>query len=205
MKEKRRCPWAMASPRMMHYHDTKWGREEHRDSELYAMLILEGAQAGLSWATILEKEENYREIFEGLDPAKVAEYGPEKEDEILSCTGIIRNRRKIHSAVVNARAFLQVQKEFGTFDRYIWGFTEGKVIDHRLERTEDMPPASDLSERISRDLKKRGFTFVGPVIVYSYLQSIGIINDHLLSCEFRNGPAERSETSLQAQTAQELH
>ncbi len=149
------------------------------------MLVLEGMQAGVSWNLILNKEENFRRAFDDFDPEKVAAYGEEKVEELMKDAGIIRNRNKIRSAISNARAFLDIQKEFGTFDRYIWGFTDGAVIDHHLLDLRDMPAKDELSERISRDLKKRGFKFVGPTIIYSYLQGIGVINDHWEYCDYR--------------------
>ncbi len=184
-KKMHRCGWEGSSPKMTAYHDRRWCKAEHRESELFAMLVLEGMQAGLSWSTIIEKEEAFREAFDGFDPKAVAEYGEEKILELMQNPGIIRNRLKINAAVANAKAFLKVQEEFGSFDSYIWSFTEGKVIDHHLKSLEEMPATSELSEKISRDLKKRGFKFVGATIIYSYLQGIGIINDHLDSCDFR--------------------
>ncbi|MBO5502864.1 MAG: DNA-3-methyladenine glycosylase I, partial [Lachnospiraceae bacterium] len=142
-------------------------------------------QAGLSWSTIINREENYRAAFDGFDPQIVASYDAEKIEELMRNEGIIRNRRKIEAAVLNARAFLEVQKEFGSFDRYIWSFTNGEAIDHHLTRLEDMPATSELSEKVSKDLKKRGFRFVGPTIIYSYMQGIGIYNDHLVGCDYR--------------------
>ena len=170
---------------MIDYHDTRWCKPEHREQELFAMLILEGAQAGLSWATILAKEATYRTLFAGFDPSVVAAFDESDIASLLGNPGIVRNRRKIAAAVTNARAFLAVQAEFGSFDRYIWGFTGQKVIDHHLISLAMMPAKNDLSTSISKDLKKRGFSFVGPTIVYSYLQAIGIINDHLEDCPFR--------------------
>ena len=181
----KRCSWVGASEKMIAYHDTRWCKPEHRENELFAMLILEGAQAGLSWQTIIEKEENYREAFDGFDPVKVAAYDEEKISLLMKNEGIIRNRLKICAAVTNARAFLKVQEEFGTFDAYIWSFTDGKVIDHHLSDVSEMLATSPLSEEVSKDLKKRGFKFVGPTIIYSYLQGIGVINDHVADCDFR--------------------
>ena len=149
------------------------------------MLILEGMQAGVSWDIILRKENNFRKAFDGFDPRIVAAYDEEKIGELMQDVGIIRNRRKIEAAVTNARAFLKVQEEFGSFDRYIWGFTDGKIIDHHLSDMRDMPAKDELSEQVSGDLKKRGFKFVGPVIIYSYLQGIGVINDHWEYCDYR--------------------
>ena len=180
-----RCGWELSSEKMKAYHDHRWCKPEHNDQELFAMLILEGAQAGLSWSTIIDREENYRKAFDGFDPRIVAAYDDQKIEELLQDKGIIRNRRKIEAAVSNAGAFLKIREEFGSFDRYIWSFTNGEVIDHHLQSLEDMPAASELSEQVSRDLKKRGFRFVGPTIIYSYLQGIGIYNDHLEGCDFR--------------------
>ena len=185
---KKRCQWgdmSKISKKMIKYHDERWCKEVHNDQELFAMLILEGAQAGLSWNTIIEKEENYREAFDEFDPEIVADYDKDKIEELMNNEGIIRNRRKIEAAINNAKAFLKIQKEFGSFDKYIWGFTDGKVIDNHLKNMKEMPAKSKLSEKISKDLKKRKFKFVGPVIIYSYLQGIGIINDHWEKCEFR--------------------
>ena len=183
--DERRCGWELSSEKMMAYHDHRWCKPVHEDQELFAMLILEGAQAGRSWATIINREENYREAFDRFDPKIVASYDGKKIEALMQNKGIIRNRRKIEAAVANAKVFLEVQKEFGSFDSYIWSFTDGKVIDHHLKRLEDMPATSELSEKVSRDLKKRGFRFVGPTIIYSYLQGIGIYNDHVEGCDFR--------------------
>lgn len=191
MENKHRCcdafrkSWINSSKKMLEYHDKRWCKPEHRETELFAMLILEGMQAGLSWSTIIEKEENYRKAFDEFDPEKVALYDDKKIEELMQNSGIVRNRRKIEAAVGNAKAFLKIEKEFGSFDKYIWQFTDGKVIDHKMRST-DLPIAkNELSEKISKDLKKRGFKFTGPVIIYSYLQAIGIINDHTVDCDFR--------------------
>ncbi len=149
------------------------------------MLVLEGMQAGVSWNLILKKEENFRRAFDGFDPNAVAAYDGQKVEELLHDEGIIRNRGKINAAISNARAFLKVREEFGTFDAFIWSFTDGKTVDHRLTDGKEMPAKDALSEKVSAELKRRGFKFVGPTIVYSYLQGIGVINDHLISCEFR--------------------
>lgn len=189
--EKRRCDFSFGaagrhvSEKALLYHDTRWCKPEHRDDELYAMLVLEGMQAGVSWDLILNKEENFRKAFDGFDPKAVAAYGEEKLEALMHDAGIIRNRAKLRAAVTNAQAFLKVQEEFGSFDRYIWGFTGGKAIDHHLLDWKDMPAKDALSEAVSRDLKKRGFKFVGPTIVYSYLQGIGVINDHWEHCDYR--------------------
>ena len=179
------CDWKYSSEKMKVYHDTRWCNPVHDDKELFAMLILEGAQAGLSWSTIIDREENYRKAFEGFDPEKIAGYDEAKVSELLMNEGIIRNKLKIRSAIKNASAFLKIEDEFGSFDNYIWGFTGGKVIDNHIKKTEDIPAESKLSRKVSMDLKKRGFTFAGPVIIYSYLEGIGIINDHIETCIFR--------------------
>jgi DNA-3-methyladenine glycosylase I len=180
-----RCPWADSSPLMRIYHDTRWGVPVHDDHELYAMLVLEGMQAGLSWELILKREQGIRSLCDDLDPVKVSQYDAAKEASLVQNPLMIRSHAKIHAMITNARCFLEVQKEWGSFDRWIWHFTEGKTIDHHLVRQEDMPARNELSERISREMKKRGFRFTGPVIVYSYLQAVGIINDHLENCAWR--------------------
>lgn len=149
------------------------------------MLVLEGMQAGVSWNLILNKEDNFRKAFDEFDPHIVADYDEQKVEELLQNKGIIRNRSKIRAAITNAQAFLKVQEEFGSFDKFIWGFTDGKVIDHHLSDRKDMPAKNELSEQISKELKKRGFKFVGATIIYSYLQAIGIINDHWEYCDYR--------------------
>ncbi len=184
--ETKRCDLGLCvSEKVLRYHDTRWCKPEHRDGELFAMLVLEGMQAGVSWNLILNKEENFRRAFDGFDPKIVANYGEQKVEELMRDEGIIRNRSKIGAAVTNARAFLKVQEAFGSFDKFIWGFTGGKVIDHHLLSAKDMPAKDALSEKVSAELKKRGFKFVGPTIVYSYLQGIGVINDHWEYCAFR--------------------
>lgn len=182
MEEKTRCSWPGDIPIYLDYHDNEWGRPTHDDRELFELLVLEGAQAGLSWITILKKREAYREVFDGFDPAKVALYGEEKVEELMANEGIIRNRRKIEAAVTNAKQFLAVVEEFGSFDAFIWGYVDGvPIVNHRLTQ-EDVPATTPLSDRISKDLKKRGFKFVGSTIVYAYLQSIGMVNDHVADC-----------------------
>lgn len=189
--EKKRCRFGFGtkdhrvSEKYILYHDTRWGKPEHRDQELFAMLVLEGMQAGVSWNIILNKEENFRKAFDGFEPEVVAKYDDVKLETLMQDTGIIRNRQKLKSAITNAKAFLKVQEEYGSFDRYIWGFTNGAVIDHHLMDVKDMPAKDALSEQISKDLKHRGFKFVGPIIIYSYLQGIGIINDHWEYCDYR--------------------
>lgn len=189
--EKKRCNFSFGSKthpvteKVLSYHDTRWCKPEHRDQELYAMLVLEGMQAGVSWNLILNKEDNFRRAFDGFDPRIVAGYGEDKIESLMQDAGIIRCRNKLKAAVTNAQAFLKIQEEFGSFDTYIWGFTHGKVIDHHLLDAQDMPAKDELSERVSRDLKQRGFKYVGPTIIYSYLQGIGVINDHWEYCEYR--------------------
>jgi DNA-3-methyladenine glycosylase I len=178
--ERTRCRWAdPASELYLAYHDQEWGRPEHDDQKLFEMLILEGFQAGLSWITVLKKREAFRKAFDGFDPAVVSGYGPEKLEDLMADPGIVRNRRKIEAAVTNAAAFLEIQKEFGSFDRYLWGFTQGKVI---LNTDDQVRASSELSDRISADLKRRGMKFVGTVIIYSFLQAVGVVNDHETGC-----------------------
>ena len=176
-----RCGWAKNELNIP-YHDTEWGVPLHDDKALFEFLILEGAQAGLSWDTILRKRENYREAFDNFDPAIVATYDEEKCGELLLNEGIIRNRLKIKSAIENAKAFLTVQEEFGTFDKYIWGFVGGKPLDNKLKGMGDVPVKTEISDAISKDLKKRGFNFVGSTIMYAFMQATGMVNDHLVTC-----------------------
>lgn len=178
--ELKRCRWADPSSALyLAYHDQEWGVPEHDDRKLFEMLILEGFQAGLSWITILKKREAFRRAFDGFDPAVVAEYGPEKLEALCADPSIVRNRRKIQSAVQNAKVFLEIQREYGSFDRYLWGFTQGRII----RNTDDQPRArSPLSDQISQDLKRRGMKFVGSVIIYSFLQAVGVVNDHETGC-----------------------
>jgi len=171
---------------MIAYHDTEWGVPVHDDRVHFEFLILESAQAGLSWLTIMRKRKGYGRAFSGFDPEKVAGYDESKIAELMQDTGIIRNRRKIEAAVRNARLFLDLQKEYESFSDYLWGFVDGRPVVGEWERQEDVPASTVLSERISKDLKKRGFTFLGPVIVYSHLQATGIVNDHITGC-FRFG------------------
>jgi DNA-3-methyladenine glycosylase I len=180
--DKTRCPWCLGDPLYLDYHDCEWGVPLHDDRTLFEFLLLEGAQAGLSWLTILKKRENYRRAYEGFDPGKVARFDSEKVAALLADAGIVRNRQKIAASIANARAYLAVQEEFGTFDSYIWRFTEGKPIVNRWRTLQQLPAQTDLSERISRDLKQRGFCFVGPTIVYAHMQATGMVNDHLVSC-----------------------
>jgi DNA-3-methyladenine glycosylase I len=167
---------------MVVYHDTEWGIPKHDDRRLFEDLVLDGAQAGLSWRTILNKRENYRKAFDNFDPAKVAAYDEAKIEELLGNAGIIRNRQKISSAIKNAKAFLKVQEEFGSFDAYIWGFVGGKPVQNTWRSMSELPAKTELSEAISKDLKTRGFNFVGPTIVYAFMQAVGMVNDHTVDC-----------------------
>jgi DNA-3-methyladenine glycosylase I len=182
MKRIERCPWPGDDPLMLQYHDTEWGVPLHQDGGIYEFIVLEGMQAGLSWATILRKRENFRIAFKGFDPSIVAAFGPEDVELLMSDPGIVRNRLKIEAAITNARSFLAVQQEFGSFDRYAWPFVGGKPIRHRFRLMSDIPATSPESERLSRDLKKRGFKFVGSTIVYAHMQATGMVNDHLVNC-----------------------
>lgn len=185
MEGKRRCSWAGDDPTYVDYHDNEWGRPTHDDRMLFELLVLEGAQAGLSWITILRKREAYREAFDGFDPGAVACYGEAKVEELMANEGIVRNRLKINAAITNAKLFLDVVDEFGSFDAFIWGYVDGEPIVNRWKAQEDVPATTPLSDRISKDLKKRGFKFVGSTIVYAYLQSIGMVNDHVADCFVR--------------------
>lgn len=180
--EKVRCSWCLSSEKMIHYHDTFWGRPLHDDQELFAKLVLDMNQAGLSWNTILNKQENFYAAFDQFDIATVANYSEDKVQELLQNAGIIRNQLKIRTAINNAQKVLEIQQEFGSFDAYLWAFTDGEVLDHQFVTDEQIPATNDLSDRISKDLKKRGFKFTGSTVVYAYLQAVGVINDHLLSC-----------------------
>ncbi len=177
----KRCDWAK-NDLAIAYHDAEWGVPLHDDRRLFEFLILEGAQAGLSWDTILRKRENYRAAFDNFDARLVALYDEAKCAELLQNEGIIRNRLKIASAVRNARVFLKVQEEFGSFDRYIWSFVGGKPIKNALENSKQIPVSTEISDALSRDLKKRGFNFVGSTIMYAFMQATGMVNDHLVSC-----------------------
>lgn len=176
-----RCGWA-TNERAIKYHDEEWGVPQHDDRKLFEFLILEGAQAGLSWDTILRKRENYREAFDNFDAEKIALFDEEKQAELLQNEGIIRNRLKIASAAQNAKAFLEIQNEFGSFDEYIWNFVGGKPIVNKLKTSSEIPPKTDISDAISKDLKNRGFNFVGSTIMYAFMQACGLVNDHLVSC-----------------------
>ncbi len=176
-----RCAWA-TTPLGIAYHDAEWGVPLHDDRQLFEFLLLEGAQAGLSWELILNRRESYREAFDGFDPAVVADYGDDKVSDLLANPGIVRNRQKVAAAIGNARSFLAVQQEFGSFDSYIWGFVEGAPIRNAWESLDQVPAKTPLSEAMSRDLRKRGFRFVGPTICYAFMQATGMVNDHTTDC-----------------------
>jgi DNA-3-methyladenine glycosylase I len=182
----KRCDWVpLKNELYVRYHDEEWGKPLHNDNELFGLLILEGAQAGLSWETILKRRENYRRAFKNFDPKKVAKFTEKDVERLLKDEGIIRNKLKIRSAINNAKCFLEVQREFGSFDKYIWGFVDNKPIKNTIKKLKDYPAETELSKKISKDLKRRGFNFVGPTIMYAYMQSIGMVNDHMIGCEFR--------------------
>lgn len=176
-----RCEWGK-SELMISYHDKEWGVPVHDDKKLFEFLILEGAQAGLSWETVLKRRENYRKAFRGFDPARVALYTDKDVKRLLANEGIIRNRLKIASAINNAKRFLEIQKEFGSFDTYVWRFVNNKQIRHRFSSLREIPVTTKESDSLSKDLKKRGFTFVGPTICYAHMQATGMVNDHITSC-----------------------
>ena len=182
----RRCDWAGTDPGMVAYHDTEWGVPVHDDPTHFEFLVLEGAQAGLSWATILKRRGGYAKAFAGFDAAKVARFTPARVEKLLADPGIIRNRAKVEATVRNARAFLAVQEEFGSFDAYIWGFVGGQPIVNTWRRTAQIPAHTATSESVSADLRRRGFGFVGPTVCYAHLQATGLVNDHLVGC-FRYG------------------
>ena len=183
MKQKTRCLWAPAGkPLYLAYHDEQWGVPEHDDRMLFEMLILEGAQAGLSWETILNKRDAYRKAFDRFDPVKVARYDARKVRSLLADAGIVRNRLKIAAAIRNARAFLDVREEFGSFDAYIWRFVDGRPMVNAWKHHREIPPRTAESDAMSKDLKRRGFTFVGSTSCYAYMQACGLVNDHLTSC-----------------------
>jgi DNA-3-methyladenine glycosylase I len=186
-KPVKRCPWPTTDDSYLRYHDEEWGVPVHDDRRHFEFLLLEGAQAGLSWRTILLRREGYRKAFAGFDPAKVVRFDARKIEALLKDEGIIRNRLKVASAVTNARAFLKVQREFGSFDAYLWRFTDGKPVVNRWKTLKEIPASTPLSDAVSKDLKARGFTFVGTTIVYAHLQATGLVNDHLVSC-FRHKP-----------------
>lgn len=182
LKTVQRCAWSIGDPLYIQYHDEEWGVPLHDDQRLFEFLVLEGMQAGLSWITILKKRENFRKAFSNFDVNKVARYDERKIEALMQDAGIIRNRQKILATIGNARAFLQVQTKFGTFDKYIWGFVNGKPIRNEWKTLQEIPAKTPLSETISKDLIQRGFRFVGPTIVYAHMQATGMVNDHLVTC-----------------------
>lgn len=180
--DKQRCEWVTTDPIYIDYHDHEWGRPAHDDRKLFEMLSLEGAQAGLSWITILKRRENYLKAFDNFDPTMVSQYTERKVEELLQNEAIIRNKLKIRSVVSNAKAFLNVQEEFGSFDQYIWQFVDGKPMRNDWDKHADVPAITRESEQMSKDLKKRGFKFVGPTICYAFMQATGMVNDHTKDC-----------------------
>lgn len=182
MKEKIRCSWCLKTENYIKYHDEEWGKPVHDDQKHFEFLVLEGAQAGLSWLTILNKREGYRKAFAGFDPAKVARFTEAKCEKLLLDPGIVRNRLKVYATVNNAKRFLEVQKEFGTFDKYIWSFVGGKPIVNKWNSLRQIAPTTKESDALSKDLIKRGFKFVGSTVMYSHMQACGLVNDHLTSC-----------------------
>lgn len=177
-----RCEWCGQDPLYVAYHDREWGLPAYDDRRLFEMLVLEGAQAGLSWLTILRKRENYRRAFDGFDPEKMAAYGTAEIQRLMSDAGIVRNRRKIEAAIQNARAFLAISETVGSFQRFIWQYVDFKPVQNRWRTISEIPTMTAQSEKMSRDLKKRGFRFVGPTICYAYMQSMGMVNDHVVDC-----------------------
>ncbi len=180
--EKRRCTWCGNDPLYMAYHDEEWGVPVYDDETLFEFLILETFQAGLSWITILRKRENFRKAFDNFDYKKIANYGEDKYTSLLEDTGIIRNKLKIKSAIINAQAFLKVQEEFGSFSKYMWQFTNGKPIQNVFKKSTEVPATTELSDTLSKDLKKRGFKFVGSTVIYAHMQATGMVNDHTTDC-----------------------
>ena len=178
----RRCDWAGTDEWMVRYHDTEWGVPKYDDRRLFESLVLDGAQAGLSWSTILNKRENYRRAFDGFDPDIIAGYGESKVAELLADAGIVRNRQKISAAIGNAKALGPVQREFGSFAEYIWGFVDGRTIMNSWTSMDEVPAKTKESEAMSKDLRRRGFKFVGPTICYAFMQAEGLVNDHLVDC-----------------------
>lgn len=182
MCEKNRCSWAGDLPIYIDYHDNEWGRPEHNDNKLFEMLILEGMQAGLSWITVLKKRAAFRKAFDEFDPKKVALYDETKIQELLANQGIIRNRLKVNAAVTNAKAFLKIQEQHGSFDKFIWSYVDHTPIKNHWQKMEDIPATTSISDQISKDMKKLGFKFVGSTIIYAFMQATGMVNDHVTDC-----------------------
>lgn len=189
-RQRIRCGWSEGDPIYVEYHDKEWGVPVHDDRTLFEFLLLEGAQAGLSWITILKKREAYRKAFAGFDPTRVARFDARRVERLLQNPGIVRNRLKIESAIKNARAFLETQAEFGSFDAYQWQFVDGRPIINRRKSLSEIPPRTKESDAFSKDLKRRGFSFVGTTIIYAHMQAVGMVNDHIVSC-FRHRPLAR--------------
>jgi len=177
-----RCEWCLKDELYLQYHDEEWGVPVHDERKLFEFLLLEGAQAGLSWLTVLRKREAYRKAFDGFDPQKIALYDNSKIIELINNEGVIRNKLKIESAIKNARAFLMIQEQMDSFDRYIWNFVDGQTIQNRFTTLKEIPAETEISRIISKDMKKRGFSFVGPTIIYAQMQATGMVNDHLINC-----------------------
>lgn len=185
--ERPRCAWALGGNELLlHYHDTEWGVPERDDRALFEKLLLDGAQAGLSWQTILDKREGYRRAFDGFDPDAIARYGDGDVERLLADPGIVRNRQKVRSAIANARAYLELKEELGSFSDYLWDWVDGEPLNNAWRSLDELPAQTETSRRLSKDLKKRGFSFVGPTIVYAFMQAVGMVNDHLVTC-FRHG------------------
>lgn len=191
----KRCKWAGSDPLYQRYHDKEWGVPVHSDRKLFEFIILEGAQAGLSWITVLKKRKAYREAFDKFDYNRIAKYNERKVKQLLNNPGIIRNQLKVRSAIKNAKAFIEIRKEFGTFNKYIWQFVDNKPVQYRWKSMKELPATSALSDEISKDLKNRGFNFVGSTIIYAYMQATGMVNDHTTDC-FRYKEVKALGTSL---------
>lgn len=181
IKNMKRCKWASEEPNIT-YHDKEWGMPQHDDQKLFEFLILEGAQAGLSWVTILKRRDGYKKAFSDFNALKVSKYSQKHVSKLLQDESIIRNKLKINSAINNAKQFLKIQEEYGSFDKYLWGFVNGKPIKNKFKKFSDLPASTEISEKLSQDLKKHGFTFVGPTICYALMQAIGMVNDHTSEC-----------------------
>jgi DNA-3-methyladenine glycosylase I len=185
---KKRCTWCGDDPLYVAYHDNEWGRPVHDDRHLFEMLILEGAQAGLAWITVLRKRDNYREAFDNFDASKIVKYDSRRIAKLMNNEGIVRNRLKIDATIKNAKVFLDIQKEFGSFNDYLWAYVDNKPIVNKWESFKQLPAKTELSDRIAKDLKKKGMNFVGSTIIYAYMQAIGMVNDHTLDCDWRKLP-----------------
>lgn len=185
VEETIRCPWCGSDPLYVRYHDEEWGKPVHDDQKHFECLTLESAQAGLSWITILRKRENYRSAYANFDVNEVARFSEEDIERLMTDSGIVRNRQKIEASINNAKQFIKIQEELGSFDSYIWSFVDNETIINAWDRLDEVPATTELSERLSKDLKRRGFKFLGPTTVYAHLQATGLVNDHLTSCAFR--------------------